>query len=318
MRLVVLLGLALSACDAPISKAPAALWSAEPTPGRTAFFDALRHGNYAGLDPIIRTLTLEHLDGDRVSTSVLGFAHAWRLAESSRTGDDPTVIESASVAHRMFQTAHASIPDDPRLLGFQGSMMMAEGSINDDAELSKNGYFATSSSSVQWPQWGLFTLAYSLSGQPPTSDLGKQALSSMWQNLDTCSPGRSIQRTGTELFTWLSDAALAGPPLIARACADQPVAPSNFEGFFAVFGDLLARSGDVTQARRMYETALSTDASAQWPYRAAIERRRDQVADLPQRWKNLPKRGAGALAIDDVPMFQGPANCTICHQGPTN
>jgi hypothetical protein len=307
----------LLACDSPISKAPAPLWAAAPSPGRTAFFAALRSGDHAGLPAIITTLTTEHLARDRTSTAVLGFAHAWRLAESSRTGDDPTVIESASVAHRMFQTAHASFPDDPRLLGFQGSMMMAEGSINDDAELSKNGYFATSSSAVEWPQWGLFTLAYSLSGQPPDSSLGRQALDSLWQNLETCSAGQVIDRTSTELLTFVAAASQSPNPLIARACGDQPVTPFNFEGFFVVFGDLLARQGDVVQARRMYQTALSTDLSQRWPHRSAVERRLDQVALLRARWSTLPARGSGALAIDDVPLFQGPASCTICHQGAT-
>lgn len=82
-----------------------------------------------------------------------------------------------------------------------------------------------------------------------------------------------------------------------------------------MFGDLLAREGDLTQARRMYETALSTEASLSWPYRAATERRRDDVAGLQTRWAVAPERGA-ALSIDDVPMFSGPANCSLCHQGP--
>jgi hypothetical protein len=305
----------LLACAGPITTAPAPLWAAPPSPGRTAFFTAFRSGAYENLPAIITTLTTEHLARDRTSTAVLGFAHAWRLAESSRTGSDPTVIESASVAHRMFQTAHASFPDDPRLLGFQGSMMMAEGSIHDDPELSKNGYFATSTSAAEWPQWGLFTLAYSLTGQAPDSGLGRQALDSLWQNLETCAPGQAIDRTSTELLTFIAAASQSPNPLIARACGDQPVVPFNFEGFFVVLGDLLARKGDVAQARRMYQTALSTDASQAWPYRAAVERRRDQVAQLAARWGTLPARGSGALGIDDVPLFQGPANCTICHQG---
>jgi hypothetical protein len=315
MRTRLLLLLLLAGCEGPLAKAPAPLWAAAPSAGRTAFFTAFKEGDYTALPAIISTLTTEHLAQDRTSTAVLGFAHAWRLAEASRTGDDPTVIESASVAHRMFQTAHASFPEDPRLLGFQGSMMMAEGSINDDAELSRDGYFATSSSAVQWPQWGLFTLAYSLSGKAPDSSLGRQALDSLWQNLELCAPGQAISRTSTELLTSIAAAAQSANPLIARACGDQPVVPFNFEGFFAVFGDLLARQGDVDQARRMYETALSTDASQRWPFRPAIERRRDQVGQLTARWTTLPARGAGALGIDDVPLFFGPANCTLCHQG---
>ncbi len=306
---------AVTACEAPITVAPAPLWSAESSDGRTRFFAAFRAGEYTALPPIISTLTAEHLEGDRVSTAVLGFAHAWRLAESSRTGGDPTVIESASVAHRMFQTAHQAAQRDPRLRGFQGSMMMAEGSINGDADLSQQGYFLARTASVEWPQWGLFTLAYSLSGQPPESSLGKEAIDSMWRNLDVCAEGRRVDRTRTDSLAWFADTSNSTNPLVARACGNQPVAPFNTEGFFAVFGDLLARKGDLAQATRMYETALATEASTRWPYRTAIERRRDQVADLAARWAVDPKRGV-ALGIDDVTFFRGPANCTLCHQGP--
>lgn len=146
----------------------------EPSEARARFFSALKQGSYDALPGIIRGLDSEHLAGDHASTAVLGFAHL-ASGESSRTGSDPTVIESASVAHRMFQPAHQRAPNDPRLLGFQGSMMMAEGSINDDGETSKQGYFLTQPSSVEWPQWGLFTLAYSLSGQ---------ALEALWKALD--------------------------------------------------------------------------------------------------------------------------------------
>ena len=300
-------------CNEPITEVPAPLWSAAPSDGRTRYFSAFRSGDYASLAPIISTLTAEHLDGDRVSTAVLGFAHAWRLAESSRTGGDPTVIESASVAHRMFEGAYGATSNDPRLLGFQGSMMMSEGSINANPELSREGYFLARTSAAKWPQWGLFTLAYSLSGQPPESALGVEAIDSMWRNLEVCAEGRSVNRTETGLLTWFAEASKSPNPLVARACGNQAVAPFNTEGFFAVFGDLLARKGDVTQATRMYATALSTEASAKWPYRSAIERRRDQVVDLKERWAEEPRRGL-SQQIDEVTLFKGPANCTLCHQ----
>jgi hypothetical protein len=274
----------------------------------------MKAGDYAALASIIKTLTAEHLEGDRKSTAVLGFAHAWRLAEGSRTGGDPTIIESASVAHRMFETAYRAFPEDPRLLGFQGAMMMAEGSINENPELSRSGYVAASNASMQWPEWGLFTLAYGMGSQPPDSERGREVIEAMWRNAERCGPGRVVSRTATEPLTFLEEAARSPEPLVARACANQPVAPYNFEGFFAAFGDLLARSGKVEQARRMYETALSASTSASWPFRKAIEQRRDEVADLPSRWAMLPPRGQ-ALGIDAAPLFRGPANCSICHQG---
>jgi hypothetical protein len=309
---LVLLTLLLG-CEGPIGSAPAALWAASPSDGRTRFFAAFAVGDHAGLPPIISTLSAEHLAGDRVSTAVLGFAHAWWLAESSRVGNDPTVIGSASVAQRFLDTAHEAFPDDPRLLGFQGSMMMAEGSINADAARSRDGYLLAKSSSVQWPQWGLFTLAYSLSTQPPTSDLGREALDAMWRNLEVCAEGRAFSRTSTESLAWFERTAQSANPLVARACGDQSVAPFNLEGFFAVFGDLLARAGDVTQATRMYDTALSTETSTRWPYRTAIERRRAEVNELAARWAVEPPRG-GPRSIDQVTLFSGPANCTLCHQ----
>lgn len=306
--------LAMSAgCEPPIRTAPAALWSASPSDGRTRFFAALKTGNHAGLPPIVSALSAEHLEGDRVSTAVLGFAHAWSLAESSRVGNDPTVIESASVAQRFFDTAYQAFPADPRLLGFQGSMMMAEGSIHGDEARSRDGYFLAQSSSVQWPQWGLFTFAYSLSTQPPNSARGREAIEALWKNLESCAEGRAFSRTSTDSLAWFSETSRSSNPLVSRACGNQPVAPYNTEGFFAVFGDLLARAGNTEQAARMYETALATEASVSWPFRAAIERRRAQVGALAERWSTEPKRG-GLRNIDDVTLFNGPANCSVCHQ----
>jgi hypothetical protein len=80
MRTRLLLLALMAGCDGPISQAPAPLWAAPLSAGRTAFFAALQAGDYAGLPSVITSLTSEHLAGDRTSTAVLGFAHAWRLA----------------------------------------------------------------------------------------------------------------------------------------------------------------------------------------------------------------------------------------------
>ena len=84
------------------------------------------------MDESIELLTREYLDGDSKSTATLGFAHAWRLAESGRVEDGPArVIESADLAVRYFYESSQEFPTDPRLKRFWGVLSKHKGRFMD-------------------------------------------------------------------------------------------------------------------------------------------------------------------------------------------
>ena len=80
-----------------------------------------------------------------------------------------------------------------------------------------------------------------------------------------------------------------------------------------VFGDILAKSGDIDQAAVMYETARDLPDSTTWPYLALAEQRLGELEDLPTYFATPPEQGAQADA-SRATIFEGPYSCVLCHQ----
>jgi len=92
-------------------------------------------------------------------------------------------------------------------------------------------------------------------------------------------------------------------------CWNSWIAPHNWEGFFLNFGDMLARTNDLSNARAMYEAARLSDTYAQWPWRHVLERRLALLEELPERL-NHPAPDEREWA----PMVKSVFACTGCHQ----
>ena len=160
------------------------------------FWEALHSGDYNGLPQAIRALTAAYLQdpNDSVTAAHLGWAHIWRLAESSRLDEvPPTITDHAVLARRYFQEAVALDPSDARYLGFLGSTQLAEGNIHRDEKLTRTGYFTLLASIEAWPEFNLFTAGYMMSRLPADSPRFKQGLEWQWQNLDVC-VGEKVDR----------------------------------------------------------------------------------------------------------------------------
>ena len=300
-----------TACIRPIQSPPPLLLAATPSPGRTAYFAALGTGDYAALDGIIATLTQEADSGDITSRAVLGFAHAWRLSEWHRQPTDPTVTRHAALAAHAFEQASAALPDDPRLVGFRGSFLQARGSIEDDPKLTRQGWFDTVDASKAWPEWGKFTQAYGLITLSTDHRLYNESIELYWDNLDECA-GAPVPRGPLDWRPYAAELDANGSARDRRACTNTTVAPHNVEGFFMVFGDHLAKAGDLELARSMYENALNIDDGT-WPHRAVAEARVADLQALPERFSTNPE-GGEVRAVTEMPVFGSAISCTVCHQ----
>ena len=305
--------LSLTAC-APLAEAPPLLSEAPSTPGRDAFFTSLLAADYAAVDDTIELLTQEYLDGDDISTATLGFAHAWRLSESSRLEDGPArVIESADLAVRYFSEASEAFPDDARLRGFLGSFKQAQGSIHGHSDLQTEGWCDQGGAAQDWPEWGLFTRAYGLVTLDPSEQRYQDGIGFLWKNVDVCIDG-SMDRADFDYLPYVEGVQTDADDRNRRACANTNVVPFNTEGFFLIFGDMLAKAGELEDAAVMYETALDIPNPAEWPYRGLTEDRLDRLQDLPDAFAvNLERGDAVDPAVTTI--FRGPYNCSVCHEG---
>jgi tetratricopeptide (TPR) repeat protein len=307
---VVMTAVLLSGCDR--GEPPPLLWSSGASPGRDAFFEALRHGRYDDLDPIVDDLTGEAAEGDDVSLAVLGFAHAWRMAEAVRNEPDPAVVGHIDLAASAFERAIEALPDDPRLVGFFGGMELAQGTVWDDSALQRRGWFDQAEARRRWPEWGLFTQAFGLVTFDPDEPRYDKGIELLWDNLDACVDER-VDRDDFDWSAYERGVDRDEDAWNRRACANTDVAPHNVEGFFLIFGDAYAKAGDLDDADLMYRTALAGQDAGAWPYRWVAEDRRARLDELPGLLG--AEAPDGPIAPTEALIFGGPISCTVCHQG---
>jgi hypothetical protein len=76
---------------------------------------------------------------------------------------------------------------------------------------------------------------------------------------------------------------------------------------------MYAKRGDLDNARMMYNNAVALDPG-DWPFAALARSRLSELDRLPQRFTTPRERGS-EVRLADMTVFEGPAACTICHQG---
>lgn len=312
LMLPVITALMLTACFAD-KEAPALLSEGEASPARDSYFDALWQGSYTQLNTIIPALKQEADAGDERSMATLGFAYAWQLAEYRRNPSaDANVGKNARLAVEAFDSAMKDIPNDARLLGFRGSFKQAQARVENNPSLITAGFIDEELAARRWPAWGLFTKAYGVITLSPTDKVYQDGINAMWKNIDVCA-GTKVDRDNF-VVTDYPGLFASNPDLrIQRACTNTPVAPHNIEGFFLYFGDLYAKASDLEKARHMYQIALDMNPG-DWPYAQVAMRRIERLEQLPALFNTEYDRSL-PVSVDDINMFQGPANCTGCHQG---
>ena len=224
------------------------------------------------------------------------------LAPAERSEFDDIVL-----AHKYFQEAVKLNPHEPRYQGFLASMMLADGSINKDEKLTRNGYYTLLDSIKAWPEFNLFTAGYVMSQQPANSDRYRKALEWQWQTLDVCF-GEKADRNNIDFSRYMKQATVEGSK---RVCWNSWIAPHNFEGFFMNMGDMLVKAGDWQTAQKIYAQAKLSPTYDQWKYSEVLEGRiRDAQTNVANFNSNDPKLDKLHQRI----MIATPIACMACHE----
>lgn len=268
------------------------------------FWSTLHSGRYDEIGPALEAMTAAYLQdpGDAVSAARTGWLHIWRLAESARLQKVPaTITGDATLARRYFEEAARLAPDEPRYLGFLGSIVTSEGTIHQDEKAVRRGYYLLKDAIDAWPEFNLFTAGYTLSRLPADSPRYREALEWQWRTLDLCA-GTPVDRRTADFSAAMARQTTAGPK---RACWNSAIAPYNFEGFFLNMGDMVVKTGDAGLARKVYAQARLSPTYAQWPFREVLEAR---VAQADSNVAHF-REGTG------TPMMgRSTYACMACHQ----
>jgi hypothetical protein len=239
-------------------------------------------------------------------TRHVAWANVWRVAESAR-GNATTaeLVQSLLAVRPAFALAWSLEPDDPRILGFLGSVTFGEGFTLANAPQQAEGLAMLDEAAAAWPEFNFFTAGYVTSELPQDSPGFQRALDYQWRNLDICA-GAPVDRQDPDLVPLLRRETHAGRQ---RACFNSWIAPFNWEGFFLNFGDMLVKNRDPRTAVRIYAAAKLDRSYERWPYRAVLEARiQNAEANVAAFNRSDPPPG------DDTIMLQSSFSCMGCHQ----
>ena len=266
------------------------------------FWDNFHAGNYDSIPRILEELTNAYYENkkDYKLAAHLDFVNAWGLAESNRIKNaSARVTDHATMSIRYFEEAMRLAPEkDWRYFGFLASMRMAEGSIHGDMKKMTKGYFNMKKAVRKYPEFNLFTAAYSR-GLNPTQDFRKKAIEMLWKNIEKC-VGQKVERESFDYRKFLGEKKLIGK---MSTCWNTWIAPHNLEGFLLILGDFEFKEGNYEIAKLVYENATYVEEFEEWDYKEIIDQRLIEVGAAIKMNKN----------IKDV-KFTAFNNCMICHQ----
>lgn len=271
------------------------------------FWQTFHGGEYEKIPQALDVLTAAYLQTptDAVTAAHIAWLHNWRSAERVRMESVPaTITDDILLARRYFQEAVALNPADARILGFWGGHLVAEGSIQQDEKLTRQGYYTLLDAIEAWPEFNLFTAGYVMSRLPADSPRFQEGLAWQWRTLDECIDG-TLDRANPDYSPYMALETQEGPK---RACWNSWIAPHNFEGFFLNMGDMLVKAGDWQTAQKIYANAKLAKEYPDWPYQAVLDER------IAQAEANVAVFNATDETSDERIMINSAFACMACHQ----
>lgn len=266
---------------------------------RKAFWDAFYAERYDAIPGLLRQLGAAVLENPRDGETVLLLAHThlWKVSERSRVETrDPTVVDHLVLAEHYFEEAYRLQPHDHRIIGWLGSVRIPLGAIRQDSAISAEGARLLQEGVRRYPQFNLFTAAFSRAGLPANHPAFREALDQLRRNVEVCSGVRDADSTSARVYELARNA--------DRSCANSAKAPHNFEGFVLNLGDMLVKADRPDEAVATYVRARLSPTFATWPYRDLLEARIRNAVDAARR----------AREGQAVPMMSGSAySCAACH-----
>jgi hypothetical protein len=277
------------------------------------FWQAFRAGDYDQARRIMRLLKAAYLQTptDHRTAALIGYLHAWQLAERSRLDTvPPEITDHAMLARRYFDQAIAQSPrEDARLLGFNAVFRITEGEIHRDHALSADGLARGRRAIAAWPEFNGFTVGYVLSARRDTSFLFRHGLELQWRTMDLCSRAVIDRENPRAELAVAAESTETDAPR-RRACWNTRIAPHNAEGFFLNMGDMLVKSGNWRTARRIYAHAKVMRSYQAWPFRSVLESRIENAERNVATFRGVDSTRTPRLDI----MLRSPFACMACHQ----
>lgn len=296
---VVMLGVAaLAGCDKhPLST------SARATDAENRLFDAMRGDDFAAVGDILGTMYDIRSDDptNHRNTFLLAATSLWWIAEADRPGANGLNIISQTIPI-MLDAFPDVIQSDPTDRAVATALF---GAFLYNSGFDKvNGSLLVEQAVTQFPEVGLFQRMHIRRNAYWSDSLTADAVEAGFNFWETCA-GTHIDRTNPDFTPWVQ------PPLNdgsqKRFCFGSSRVPHGFEGSWLIFGDLLVKAGQLTQAKRAYLNAQLGANYATWKYKGELEQR--LLQDLSQRHATyLPTDPTGWATIG-VPPFE----CTQCH-----
>lgn len=282
---------------------------------QTQFLQALEQGDYQKLDTVTEKLTGSYLQqpNDSRTNLYLGMAHLWAVAERDRLDPIPArIIERLTLADFYLGEASKLNPDDARIVGFQASARMAMGSVHNVERWKRMGYFQAKDAISDYPEFNLFVLSNSMIQLPTQDPKLEEAEQALWRTVEVCFD-RQIDPSKLDTAALRADI-IQGQKKFSgsqrdKACFNSKLAPHNVEGFFLHFGDVLAKTGNETNAKIMYQLASAAPSYSTWPYRQVLSDRIDNLSTIVDKFRK-------AKTEEDEPELMARAgySCVACHQ----
>lgn len=308
---------AIAGCGPGPSIPPAPVSAAPRIPlaitADSLFWQAFRAGGYDQAPRVMRVLKAAYLQNptDHRTAALIGYLHAWQLAERSRLDPmPPEVTDHAALARRYFDHAIAHSPrEDARLLGFNAVFRMSEGDIHRDHALSADGLARGRRAVTAWPEFNGFTVGYVLSARRDTSALFRYGLELQWRTMDLCTRA-VIDRANPRAELAVAAESTETDARRRRACWNTPIVPHNTEGFFLNMGDMLVKSGDWRMAQRIYAHAKVMRSYQAWPFRSVLESRIEHAERNVAVFRGIDSTSTPRVDI----TLRSPFACMVCHQ----
>jgi hypothetical protein len=243
--------------------------------------------------------------GDANLALLVAHSYLWRLSEFARsTTPDPSQLPAlAGAAEAGFARAYAQAPNDARISGWLGSVMVGNGGATGDAEKLEAGHALVGQGVAAYPEFNGFVQSLVNASYPVGSPQFDLALEAMWDNLDVCA-GFTTDREEPNVRQAVEAVLQGGAD---PACANTLRAAHNLEGFFLYFGDILVKANRETAARAMYDATRASPTFDLWPYRDTLTQRELDVTARLAAYANEDPSDDPALVAQEV------FNCSYCH-----
>lgn len=281
----------------------------EPTAesAKAAFWRAFTEERYVDARAVTEQLeaALEQTPADAELSLLVAHGYLWQLSEFERSPTpDPSEIPGLAFgAQAGFERASAMAPEDSRIWGWLGSVLVGTGHATGDQAVTAAGLALIDAGVESNVEFNGFVLSLAHFGAPLGSPEFTLAQQAMWASVEACA-GFSVSRQAPELAA-VVDAVYS--PDAPAVCRSGSKAVHGLEGFFLYFGDLLAKAGDENGARAMYDATRLVPSFETWPYRFLVAERETALQERLAAYDNEDPT--------DDPRFvsEEPYNCSFCH-----